>query len=185
MIDQTWTLFLDRDGVINERLPGAYIDRWEDFQFRERVPQSISYFSSIFSKIIVVTNQQGIGKDLMTAYDLTALHHQMMEELSKFGARIDGIYFCPDLKTKIPNCRKPAPNMALAAQRDFPSIDFQKSIMVGDSLSDIQFGNALGMKTILIESKLDELEKINHSEEKIDYRFQHLWQLAEDLEEGL
>ena len=183
MIDRTWTLFLDRDGVINERIPDAYISKWEDFQFRDQVEQSIAYFSSIFKRIVIVTNQQGIGKGLMMEQDLNSIHDSMKTALAKFGGKIDAIYFCPDLKTKTPNCRKPLPNMAFKAQSDFPEINFQKSIMVGDSLSDIQFGNRLGMKTVLIESKLDELEQINLSGEKIDLRFQHLWQLAEYLEE--
>ena len=184
MIDHTWTLFLDRDGVINERLPGAYIADWADFQFRPGVLTAITYFSTIFGRIIVVTNQQGIGKALMSEVQLNQLHGQMLKAIEAAGGRIDAIYFCPDLKSKQLNCRKPAPAMALQAQADFPAISFEHSIIVGDSLSDIEFGCNLNMKTILIESKLDELDKINQSTHiYINYRFQHLWEIAEAFEE--
>lgn len=160
-VDSNWTLFLDRDGVINERLPGDYVSDWEQFQFYPGNLEALAFLASIFSRIIVVTNQQGIGKGLMREDQLNSIHAQMKLQITDAGGRIDGIYACPDLKSKPNNCRKPAPAMAWQAQQDFPEIDFQKSIMVGDSLSDIAFGNILGMQTVLITSKTDELDAIN------------------------
>ncbi len=157
--DDSWTLFLDRDGVINERLPGAYISQWEDFQFTPGALEAIAQFTACFARIIIVTNQQGIGKGLMSTEQLRSLHAKMIEEIEAAKGRIDGIYFCPDLKTKPGNCRKPHPALAWQAKAEFPAINFSCSVMVGDSISDIQFGQQLGMKTVLIDTKEDEREQ--------------------------
>lgn len=154
-----WTLFLDRDGVINERLPGAYISDWQDFQFTPGALSAIAEFSGLFARIIIVTNQQGIGKGLMSEDQLAVVHTRMQAEIKANKGRIDGVYHCPDLSTMVDHGRKPRPAMAFAAQRDFPDIDFTYAVMVGDSISDIQFGQRLGMRTVLINTKLDEQQQ--------------------------
>ena len=105
-----------------------------------------------FSKIIIITNQQGIGKNVMTIEDLQIIHDNLIREVSEKKGRIDVIYFCPDLATKAVNCRKPNINMAKQAKHDFPDIDFSTSIMAGDTLSDMKFGKNAGMKTIFINT---------------------------------
>lgn len=157
--DASWTLFLDRDGVINERLPGAYIKDWDDFQFTSGTLEAFARFNQIFSRVFIVTNQQGIGKGLMTQADVNVLHQKLEAAIITHGGRIDGIYTCPDLATQPDNCRKPNPALALQAQADFPEVDFKKSVMVGDSISDIQFGQQLRMRTVLIDTKEDEREQ--------------------------
>lgn len=149
-VDKSWTLFLDRDGVINKRLIDDYVKNWDEFEFLEQVPESIAYFTQLFGTIVVVTNQQGIGKKMMSTDDLSEIHSKMTAQIELAGGRIDKVYFCPKLKTEEPNCRKPLPAMGLEAQKDFPQIDFNKSIMVGDSISDMEFGKALGMLNIFI-----------------------------------
>lgn len=146
-------LFLDRDGVINRRLPGAYVQQWEEFEFLPGVLEAIAGFSSVFQYIFVVTNQQGIGKGLMSEEQLKALHQRMQTEVEAAGGRLDGIFYCPHHKELNCNCRKPAPGMALQAKELFPELDFSRSIMVGDSLSDMEFGKNLGMYTVLIRGK--------------------------------
>jgi histidinol-phosphate phosphatase family protein len=153
IVDASWTLFLDRDGVINERIEGDYVRKWSDFSFFPRTPQAIVALSEIFGKVIVVTNQQGIGKGLMTEKELSELHRLLRKTVDLMDGRIDKIYHCPDLAATNPPNRKPNIGMGLQAQRDFPSIDFKKSIMVGDSASDIEFGQRLGMVTVLIKDK--------------------------------
>jgi D-glycero-D-manno-heptose 1,7-bisphosphate phosphatase len=150
--DKSWTLFLDRDGVINHRLPGAYVRNWEEFDFMEGVPNAIAAFSQIFGRIVVVTNQQGIGKGLMTAEQLVTLHDKMYRKIIDAGGRIDAVYFCPKLAIENPICRKPEAGMAYQAQRNFPEINFKKSVMVGDSLSDMGFGSKVGMWNVLVET---------------------------------
>ncbi len=152
-IDKTWTLFLDRDGVINRRLVDDYVKNWSEFQFEPRVPAAIAALAKVFGKIFIVTNQQGIGKGLMSETNLQHIHNQMIVEINRAGGRIDKIYFCPHLRTDHCNCRKPRIGMALQAKEDFPEIDFSRAIMVGDTPADIEFGKNAGMKTVFISEE--------------------------------
>ena len=145
--DKTWTLFLDRDGVINRRLVDAYVRNWQEFVFEQGVLEAIKRVSEIFGRTFVVTNQQGIAKELMTEADLQVVHQQMIAEIERIGGRIDKIYFCPHRASDSCTCRKPRTGMALQAKADFPEVDFSKAVMVGDSPSDIEMGHRLGMKT--------------------------------------
>ncbi|MBN2237905.1 MAG: HAD family hydrolase [Bacteroidales bacterium] len=151
--NSNWSIFLDRDGVINERIVGGYVKHAKDFRFVPGSLEAIRLFSELFKQVFIVTNQQGIGKGLMTESELQAIHSKMLTEIQNAGGRIDRIYFCGDLATEKPNCRKPGISMALAAKKDFPSVDFQKSIMVGDTLSDMQFGTNAGMHCVFILGK--------------------------------
>ncbi len=144
------TLFLDRDGTINRRIVDGYVRSWEEFEFLPGVMEAMFRFSTIFDNIIVVTNQQGIGKGLMTHEELTRIHERMVDDIKQNQGRIDQIYYCPQLKIFNPLCRKPNPGMAIQAQEDFPSIVYERSIMVGDADSDILFGKNLGMLTVRI-----------------------------------
>ncbi len=138
-IDTSWTLFLDRDGLINKRLPDDYVKKWDDFTFLPGVLKAIALLSRIFKRIIIVTNQQGIGKGIMTETDLRHIHEQMQKTIRNHDGRIDAIFFCPDLATKKPNCRKPGKALAVKAKEQFPEISFSKSIMAGDMESDVAF----------------------------------------------
>lgn len=162
--------------MINTRLPNQYVKSWEEFTFEPNALAAIRQFNTMFGVIVVVTNQQGIGKGLMSENDLEQIHHKMLSSIEQVGGRIDKIYYCPDLKTKIPNCRKPSPQMAWQARQDFPSIDFRRSIIVGDSISDMAFGFDLNMKTVFIETKPEDLEKSLSL--PIDYRFPSLHDFA-------
>jgi len=145
-INSSWTLFLDRDGVINQRIVGGYIEHVSDFHFLPHVQEAIALCKQVFGKIIVVTNQQGIGKGIMTEEQLTAIHNHLRVQVPE----IDCIYHSPYLAGENSIMRKPNIGMAMAAKNDFPEIDFQKSVMVGDSQSDIEFGKNAGMKTVFI-----------------------------------
>ncbi|MBE0651115.1 MAG: HAD-IIIA family hydrolase [Bacteroidales bacterium] len=149
-INTDWTLFLDRDGVLNERIYGGYVNTSEGFKFLPGVLESMSVFASFFGKIIVVTNQQGVGKGEMTESELENIHRYMKAEIARAGGRLDAIYCCTDLATKKEHCRKPGIYLAMQAKKDFPEIDFQKSIMVGDTKSDMEFGRNSGMLNVLV-----------------------------------
>jgi len=153
-ISKEWTLFLDRDGVINHRFVNDYVKSWNDFKFIDGVLEAMKIFCPVFGKIIVVTNQQGVGKGLMKKETLLDIHQKMISEINNAGGRIDKIYFCPDLKEFKSFDRKPQVGMGLKAKRDFPDIIFKKSIMAGDSLSDMKFGRRLQMTTVWISSDL-------------------------------
>lgn len=152
-INNSWTLFLDRDGVINKRIFGGYVSNWDDFEFLPGVLDAFSVFSEIFKNIIIVTNQQGVGKGLMNEDQLQTVHLKLREEVLSNGGRIDAIYYCTKLANENNNCRKPGIKMAEMAKQEFPEIDFEKSVMIGDSVSDIIFGKNAGMKTILHKSE--------------------------------
>lgn len=148
-IDESWTLFLDRDGVINEKRVNDYVKNWEEFAFINGSLEAISKLGNFFGKIIIVTNQRGVGRGLMNEDELIFIHHKMMEKIISNSGKIDKIYYCIEVSDDS-NCRKPNTGMAYKAKFDFPEIDFSKSVIVGDSISDIEFGQKLGMKKILI-----------------------------------
>jgi histidinol-phosphate phosphatase family protein len=152
-------LFLDRDGVINERLPAAYVQRPDQFIFTEGSLEAIAKLSDRFDRIFIVTNQQGIGKGLMTEEDLEEIHRIMLEKIRAEGGRIDAVYYCPALVADHSIDRKPNPGMALRAKTDYPDIDFKQSVVVGDSISDMLFGKRLGMKTVLVRANPKQAEQ--------------------------
>ena len=150
-IDSSWTLFLDRDGVINKRIERDYVREWSQFKFLPNTLDALRILKGIFGRIIVVTNQRGIGRNLMTYQDLQLIHANMLEIVKKSGGRIDAVYYCPhDYEKGYCLCRKPNVGMAIQAKKDFPDIDFSKSVMVGDSLSDMDFGKRLGMVCVFV-----------------------------------
>ena len=153
IIDFSWTLFLDRDGVINKRVFGDYIKNIDEFEFENGVLDFLKFANKKFHKIIIVTNQQGVGKGIMSEADLLEIHSFMIDAVISNGGRIDKIYYATNLKGSSVDIRKPSTYMGDQAVNDFPSIDLKKSIMIGDTNSDILFGNNLGMKTILVQSK--------------------------------
>ena len=153
-IDKTWTLFLDRDGVLNKKIDDDYVRNWEQFEFLPGVKEALKDLAQIFHRIIIVTNQRGVGRGLMSLEALNAIHENLGFEVAASGGRIDAIYFCPDVSDEGSTHRKPQPGMALDAQKQFPEIDFTKSIIVGDSASDMQLGENLNMKKVLISHKI-------------------------------
>jgi D-glycero-D-manno-heptose 1,7-bisphosphate phosphatase len=145
------TVFLDRDGVINRKMPeGQYVTNWQSFHFLLGVPEAIAKLNGAGLRVLVVSNQRGIALGLYTAADVDAIEDRMEQALAEFGASIDGFYFCPHNKREC-NCRKPLPGLFEQAKDDFSEIDPATSVIIGDSLSDIEFGRNLGMKTIFIE----------------------------------
>jgi len=164
-VDRSWTLFLDRDGVINHRLIGDYVKHREEFELLDGVADSIARANQLFGRVVVVTNQQGIGKKIMTERNLSEIHAYCDELLKQANARIDGYYFAPGLAADTNVLRKPNSGMAQLAKAEFPEIDFDKSVMVGDSNSDIEFGKRLGMKTVFIGG--DQHESADFTFEKL------------------
>lgn len=175
-IDKSWSLFLDRDGVINKRLPGAYVGSVKEFEFLNGSVEAIKIFSALFGAIVVVTNQQGIGKGLMTEDELEMIHNHMIQEVQNAGGRIDKVYHSPFLKSLNHFTRKPSVGMGLLARKDFPDIKFKKSIMVGDSLTDMIFGKQLKMRTVFIGDPLF----AKHNENLIDFVFPDLLTFARE-----
>jgi histidinol-phosphate phosphatase family protein len=177
IIDKSYTLFIDRDGVINYEKKESYILNWNEFQFYKDVTSAMKIFNEIFGTIIMVTNQKGIGKKLMTTDDLNNIHQNMQLHIESAGGRIDKIYYCSDLADTSIN-RKPNPGMAFQAKADFPLIDFGKSFMIGNKLSDMQFGRNAGMNTIYLATTNPE---ISFPHPDIDFRFNTLFEFSAAL----
>ena len=149
--DKSWTLFLDRDGVINIEKDMDYINYWSEFTFYHGVLRAIAKLSHVFGRIVVVTNQKGVAKGLTNEVELGLIHGNMIKEIEAAGGRIDAVFYCPDMEDTSPN-RKPNPGMAYLAKAAFPEIDFSKSIMVGNNKSDLHFGRNAGMKTVYVRT---------------------------------
>jgi D-glycero-D-manno-heptose 1,7-bisphosphate phosphatase len=179
-IDASWTLFLDRDGVINIEKEDSYIFHFGEFQFYDGTLEALKRCADIFGHIVVVTNQRGVGKGLMTAADLQDIHDRMMTAIVAAGGRIDRIYFADSLDNDHP-LRKPQPGMAHAAQQDLPAIDLTKSVMVGNNLSDMEFGRNAGMYTVFLKTTSPG-QPLPHA--AIDLAFNSLYDFAKHLHLG-
>lgn len=147
---QQKAVFFDRDGVVNTRIMGGYVTGIEQFTI-------LPGFVDIFRRVkeagylaVLITNQQGIGKGLMTEADLHAIHDYMQSELAAHtGFVFDDIFFCPELASVKNSCRKPSPAMLLAAM-DKWNIDPVRSWMIGDTISDAKAARAAGVRAILV-----------------------------------
>jgi histidinol-phosphate phosphatase family protein len=170
-VDYSWSLFLDRDGVINERIWNGYVLDYKDFSFRKGSLEAIAKFSTCFSHIFIVTNQQCVSKKLISKEELDNIHCNMTTEIELHNGKITEIFSATEFKNETPFRRKPNVAMGNEAKTNFPKVNFEKSIMVGDTDSDIQFGKNLGMKTVRVIA--DEKESI-----KPDLHISDLLELA-------
>ena len=143
------TLFLDRDGVLNRHLPGDYVRTPQMWEWMPGVLQALAQWSGKFKHIILVTNQRGVGKGLMTDAQLAQVHARMMQDILEAGGRLDLILTCTAVSEEDPR-RKPNPGMFYEACGLFPDIDAKSSVMVGDSASDAAFADNSGMSFILL-----------------------------------
>lgn len=143
----TWTLFLDRDGVINRRIVGDYVRSPDQFEFLPGVSGALSLLADWAPRIVVITNQQGVGRGLMTHAAVDEIHDVMIDRVAAGGGRIDEVLVCPHLVARRCPCRKPAPGLASAWLAAHPDVDPRLSVMIGDAASDIAMGVALARRT--------------------------------------
>lgn len=176
-INPSWTLFLDRDGVINVEKNEDYVRNWDEFEFYENSLLALPTLAARFNTIVITTNQKGVGRGLMTETDLTLIHNNMLQKIKSVGGRIDHIFYCTDLENDSPN-RKPQPGMAFQAKQQFPHIDFTKSIMVGNRTSDMEFGRNAGLHTVFVATTHPETP---FPDPRIDFRFAHLLDFAKAI----
>lgn len=176
LIEGDWSLFLDRDGVINHRIVGDYVRNIEQLKLYSQIEKTIANLSRLFAHTFVVTNQQGVGKGLMSTDDVNKVHNYISDKVSLENGKIDAFYFAPQLKSENHPLRKPGIGMALKAKMEFPNVDFHKSVMVGDSESDIIFGKKTGMKTVFIQTQSKKLDSV-----EADFSFASLEEFAKTL----
>ncbi len=177
-IDKSWTLFLDRDGVINKLIIDDYVKNWNEFEFIDGSIDAIKTFSEIFGRIIIVTNQRGIGKGIMSENDLNDIHSKMLKEIEKHKGKIDRIFFCPSVAEENNFCRKPNVGMALKAKKEFPEINFRKSIIAGDSVSDMRFGFKSNMIKVFLS---ENIEICRTYPQLVDFVFKDLKEFSSNL----
>lgn len=145
------TVFLDRDGVLNRKLPeGSYVSSWSEFELLPGVLEAIDKLKTAGFRVLVVSNQRGIALGLYTTEAVRQIHSELQKLLLARGTSIDGFYFCPHNHAEC-DCRKPMPGLFKDAMADFPEIAAETSVMIGDSLSDIEFGRRLGMRTVFVQ----------------------------------
>ncbi|AFM26472.1 D,D-heptose 1,7-bisphosphate phosphatase [Desulfomonile tiedjei DSM 6799] len=149
-------IFLDRDGVINHKLPeDHYVSSIEQFVFLDGVAEALRLLRDMGFVLVVITNQRGIARNLMTESDLEKVHNHMRSVLARNGVVLDAVYHCPHEKDELCNCRKPQPGMILQAQRDL-GIDLNLSYLVGDSPSDMEAGSRAGVRSVRITDGQDD-----------------------------
>ena len=143
-------VFLDRDGVINRKLPeNAYVRDPSEFEFLPGAREALSIMRGLGFLLVITTNQRGIARGFMTDNDLEAVHGHMIAELQRNNIELDRVYYCPHDVHEQCGCRKPEPGMILAACNDL-HVDVARSYMVGDSASDVAAGRKAGTRTVRI-----------------------------------
>jgi len=145
---ETW--FLDRDGTINRKDPaGGYVTSWEQFSFLPGALDALRRLAGADKRVVVVTNQRGIARGRVSAQAVARIHARMVQQVRAEGGRIDAVYTCPHHRDWCA-CRKPKPGLFQQAKEDFPDIEFERAVVVGDSMSDVQAGATIGARTVLL-----------------------------------
>jgi histidinol-phosphate phosphatase family protein len=143
-------VFLDRDGVLNRKpREGDYVKHWGEFAWLPGALDALRRLHEAGALLVVITNQQGVAKGVMKLGDVNAIHERLRILGQLAGAPLAGIYVCPHREGTC-KCRKPALGLFRAARKDMPQISFKHSVVVGDSASDVEAGQKLGAKTVLI-----------------------------------
>jgi D-glycero-D-manno-heptose 1,7-bisphosphate phosphatase len=141
-------IFLDRDGVIIENRPD-YVRNWSEAKFISGVLPALARLTNTPYRIVIVTNQAGIGRGIISRLVVEDIHARLIQEIIKSNGRIDGVYICPHKPEDGCSCRKPQPGLILQAAQDL-EIDLGRSMMIGDNLSDVQAGLAAGIGRIAL-----------------------------------
>ena len=184
------TVFLDRDGVINQDSP-EYIKSWAEFHFIPGSLDAIARLTQSGFAVIVITNQSAINRRMVPLTRLKAMHGKLRQAVSDSGGRITDLFVCPHRPDEHCNCRKPKPGLIFAA-RDRYDIDLASAVMVGDSVKDILAGKAAGCgRTVLVKtgngrSAIQSLEKIGRPPDHVaaDLNRAVRWILAPHHEPG-
>lgn len=163
------TIFLDRDGVINENR-SDYVKSWGEFRFLPGVPEAIAQLTRAGHRLIICTNQAGIARGSMSVETVEDIHLRMRTELARQGGHIEHVYYCPHGKDEQCRCRKPLPGLILRA-RDEHGIDLHDAIFIGDSMTDIRAGQAAGIRAILVLTGLGVEQLREHHHEAQDAFF--------------
>jgi D-glycero-D-manno-heptose 1,7-bisphosphate phosphatase len=141
-------IFLDRDGIINQRIVGGYVAEWSEFRFLHGALSGLAGLAARPEAIIVVSNQAGVGKGIIAVNALAEITSRFVSKVQHAGGRIDAVYYCPHTPADECGCRKPKPGLLLEAQRDW-GIELGTSVLLGDSGTDMEAGRAAGCEVML------------------------------------
>lgn len=164
-----WTLFLDRDGVINYAIPEhEHVDDIRKFVLIPSAITAIKMLQTYFKGIFIVSNQRGVDKRI-----LEKITRHMLEELAHHDAFIDVVLYA----LTVDNMRKPDIGMGLYLKNIYPWINLENGVMVGDSKTDMQFGRSLKMKTVFVSQKDPNLDTIEYIDLVMSdlYSFANYW----------
>jgi D-glycero-D-manno-heptose 1,7-bisphosphate phosphatase len=157
------TIFLDRDGVINENR-SDYVKSWDEFHFLPDSKEAIARLTQAGHRIVVCTNQAGVARGSIARETVEEIHRRMVAGIAEVGGVVEKVYYCPHGKDENCDCRKPRPGMLLRA-RDELGLDMSDAVFVGDSITDIRAGIAAGVYTILVLTGLGIEQFCNHYHE--------------------
>lgn len=176
-MDKSWTLLMDRDGVFNHDKVGSYVFHPDEFVFYDGALEATRIITEKFGRIIVTTNQRGVGRGLMTLEELKVVNDKLQRVVAENQGRIDHVYSATALSDLDP-IRKPNPGMAFLAKRDYPDIDLSRTVMIGNNPSDMQFGRHAGLYTVYLTTTNPPYE-LPH--EDVDWQFESLAAFAKSL----
>lgn len=176
-------VFLDRDGVVNldpgDRTETGYVATWEDFSFLPGAVKAVSKLTRAGLDSVIISNQQGVGKDLFTLSELENITDKMMKAFKKEDGDIKRVYYCTHLNSEGCSCRKPGTGLFKRAMKELSLEPQDVTYYIGDTQSDIIAGKKAGLRTILVLSgKTEKKDVINWSCEP-DHIFDGLLQAAE------
>jgi D-glycero-D-manno-heptose 1,7-bisphosphate phosphatase len=153
-------IFLDRDGVIIENRSN-YVRRWEDVAIFGQALTALSEINSSAYKIVMVTNQSAVGRGIISPETVREINARLVRIIEQTGGRIDGVYVCPHAPEEYCECRKPKPGLLFQAA-EAHNLDFNHSILIGDTLSDLMAGQAAGTRqTVLVRTGLGAEQEIS------------------------
>jgi D-glycero-D-manno-heptose 1,7-bisphosphate phosphatase len=142
-----WCLFVDRDGVINRRIPDDYVRTRDQWEFLPGALEALRILAEWAPHLVIVTNQRGVGRGLIDPVELERIHADLRAAVAAVGGRIDDILVCPHLQSDDCPCRKPRAGLALDWLAAHPAVDGAFSAMVGDSPSDMGMATSLAAVT--------------------------------------
>lgn len=144
-------LLVDRDGVINRKIDGGYVLRWEQLDPLAGFVEAAAPISAAGLPIVIVTNQSCVGRGLADADSIWSIMYRTVSYLKDQGVRIAGFVCCPHAPKDGCSCRKPEPGLLFLAERTF-GIDLAQSVFIGDSVTDYEAGTSAGVRTLLVHS---------------------------------
>jgi len=163
-------IILDRDGVLNKKPPQAhYVRNWEEFEWLPGAKEALRLFTRAGYRIVVVSNQAGIGRGAMSDADLQQIHERMKKEAEQSGGKIEAVYFCPHNWDEGCGCRKPKPGMLFQAQREL-NLDLTRILLIGDDERDAQAADAAGCPWVLVSEKaplIDITRKVLNGKQRV------------------